>query len=124
MINRTLCGTLGAAALATIATLSLAGTSSADPPDMLPDAPIHRHFIKTANGRFVPVGPNLCQYPDLQQAFNEFHYNIHHSEYPAPGQTPPVVSVPSLGPQNGAPGLHNNHGAEIVGVRGCVIQPG
>ena len=52
----------------------------------------------------------------MQQAFNEFHYNIHHSQYPSP--TGPVI-VDTLGPQNGAPGLHNGQGGEIIGVAGC-----
>jgi hypothetical protein len=57
------------------------GPSSADPPRMLtPDAPPHRHFIVSPNGNEVMVGrPNICEHPELQQAFNEFHYNIHHS---------------------------------------------
>jgi hypothetical protein len=37
---------------------------------MLTTVPKHRHFIKTAEGNLVPVGPQICENPDLQQAFN------------------------------------------------------
>jgi hypothetical protein len=46
-------------------------------------------------------------------AFNEFHYNIHHSGDPVHG------NVATLGPQDGASGLHNGSGAEVIGVPGC-----
>lgn len=113
MINRKLCGALGAAVLATTGVLLSAGSIFADPPSTLPDAPFHRHFLVLPDGTLEPVGPNLCEHPELQQAFNEFHYNIHHSELPGVG------TIPTNGPQGGAPGLHNGHGAEIIGVRGC-----
>ena len=82
-------------------------------------AQIHRtmrHFLVNADGTLVPVGPQICGNPAMQQAFNQFHYNIHHSQYPSP--TGPVI-VETLGPQDGAPGLHNGQGAEIIGVGGC-----
>ena len=105
----TIATVLAALALASIAVLMFAGTTLADPPDILdPDAPAHRHFIETRNG-LVAVGPQICENPDLQLAFNEFHYNIHHSALP-----PPVGQIPTLGPQDGAPGLHNGRGAEIT----------
>jgi hypothetical protein len=77
--------------------------------DMLTPAqpPVRRHYIELEDGTRIPVGPNLCENPDLRLAFNEFHFNIHHSNGEA------------LGPQGGAPGLHDGHGAEIVGVPGC-----
>ena len=59
------------------------------------------------------MGPQICTDPSMQQAFNAFHYNVHHSEVPGIGD------VLTLGPQDGAPGLHNGHGAEVIGVRGC-----
>lgn len=99
-------------ASASIALFAFAGASFADPPEMLISPPDHRHFIVTPNG-LVPVGPQICQDSSLQQAFNEFHYNVHHSEVPGIGD------IPTLGPQDGAPGLHNGKGAEVIGVRGC-----
>ena len=72
-----------------------------------------RDVIVQEDGTLIPVGPNLCENPNLRQAFNEFHFNIHHS------QVPGIGDIETLGPQNGAPGLHNGHGAEIVGVGGC-----
>ena len=101
---------------APLALFAVAGTALADPPDMLINPPNHRHFIQNADGTLVPVGPQICGRPEMQQAFNAFHYNVHHSEFPSP--TGPVI-VPTLGPQDGARGLHNGQGAEIVGVRGC-----
>ena len=88
------------------------GSVFADPPSMFTDPPNHQHFIVTPNGD-VPVGPQICNNQDLQLAFNQFHYNIHHS------QVPGVGDVPTLGPQDGAPGLHNDVGAEMKGVPGC-----
>ena len=54
------------------------------------------------------VGPRVCDNPSLQQAFNQFHVNVHRVE---PG---------AIGPA--APGLHNARGAELV-VRGCSFVP-
>lgn len=96
-----------------LAVLTLAGPTLADPPGMLPDAAPHRHFVRTADGVLVPVGPQICDNPDLQQAFNEFHYNIHTSAQPGVG---PVLT---LGPQQGARGLHNTFGADLVVMAGC-----
>ena len=105
---------LAALALASVAMLMFAGPTLADPPGMLtPDAPLHRHFIVTPDGDLVPVGPQICENPDLQLAFNEFHYNVHHSALP-----PPVGQVETLGPQDGAPGLNNDRGAEFT-LAGC-----
>ena len=97
---------------ASIALFVFSGAGLADPPSLLINPPNHRHFIVTPNG-LVPVGPQICQDPSLQQAFNEFHYNVHHSEVPGIGD------IPTLGPQDGAPGLHNGIGAEVIGVGGC-----
>src|SRR6185503_14713252 len=107
-----------ALALAAAAFLVALGASStlADPPGTLVNPPNHRHFIQSPDGTLIPVGPQICGHPEMQQAFNEFHYNIHHSQYPSP--TGPVI-VDTLGPQNGAPGLHNGQGGEIIGVAGC-----
>lgn len=98
---------------AAIALLAFAGTSFADPPSTLISPPNHRHFIVKPDGGLVPVGPQICGHPERQQAFNAFHYNVHHSEVPGIGD------IPTLGPQDGAPGLHNDVGAEVIGVPGC-----
>jgi hypothetical protein len=103
---------LVALAAALLAVLTFAGPTLADPPTTLISPPNHRHFIVTPEG-LVPVGPQICGNPEMQQAFNQFHYNIHHSVVPGIGD------VPTLGPQDGAPGLHNDRGAEVIGVPGC-----
>lgn len=63
-------------------------------------------MLNTPNGGSVSVGPDICEDPDLQQAFNQFHYNVHRS------------GTATLGPQAGAPGLHDNRGADIT-AGGC-----
>jgi hypothetical protein len=83
--------------------LSFAVTSSADPG--LGTVPAHRHWIRTSQG-MVQVGPRLCDNPNLQNAFNQFHNNIH------------VATATSIG--QAAPGLHNLKGAEIT-FTGCAI---
>jgi hypothetical protein len=65
----------------------------------LPNVQPHRHYIRQANGDFTEVGPQVCDNPNLQRAFNQFHNNIH------------VATSASIGPA--APGLHNMKGAEI-----------
>jgi hypothetical protein len=100
-------------AAASVIALAPAGAALADPPGTLINAPNHRHFIVTPDGDLVPIGPDICANPDLQQAFNEFHYNIHHSEVPGTGH------VDTLGPQDGAPGLHDDLGADMTAMRGC-----
>jgi hypothetical protein len=72
-----------------------AATSLADP--NLTDVRPHRHWI---NG--VQVGPRVCDNPNLQEAFNQFHNNLHVSS--------------GFGPA--APGLHNGQGGEITAT-GC-----
>ena len=107
--------------LASIAVLLgvMAGTGIADP--NLVNVPTHRHWLGApANG--VQIGPRLCDNPNLQKAFNQFHFNIHHSFIPGTGQ------IDTLGPQDGAPGLHNGHGGEIgvtaIGPNRCGLPPG
>jgi hypothetical protein len=96
-------------AAASIALFTLAGTGIADPSDLfVTQVPPHRHFIQAANGNLVPVGPQVCEHPELMPAFEQFHYNVHHSFVPGFG------TVHTLGPQDGAPGLHNDKGATIV----------
>ncbi|MDQ3810084.1 MAG: hypothetical protein M3336_07330 [Chloroflexota bacterium] len=77
--------------------LGTALTSSADP--NLPNIRPHRHFVRTASGALVEVGPRVCDNPELQHAFNEFHVNVH------------LVTAGAIGPV--APGLHNGMGAEL-----------
>ena len=84
------------------------GAALADPPSMLTDVASHRHFLVTPNGDLVPIGPDICADPNLQDAFNQFHYNVHTSG-----------SRDTLGPQRGAPGLHDGTGAEITAIGGC-----
>jgi hypothetical protein len=77
-----------------------AATGLADP--NLSPVPAHRHFIQLQDGTRVAVGPDLCDNPDsvgIQQAFYQFHNNLH------------IATSSSIGPA--APGLHNLSGAEI-----------
>jgi len=67
----------------------------------LPDIGAHRHFVQTATGEWVEIGPDLCHNSNLQQAFNQFHSNVH------------VHVHDSNGPLPSAPGLHNGKGGEI-----------
>jgi hypothetical protein len=88
---------------AVLVALSAAVTSSADPG--LGPVPPHRHWIQTSNG-MVEVGPRVCDNPNLQSAFNQFHNNLHAASPTAIGAV--------------APGLHNLRGAEIT-FTGCVV---
>jgi hypothetical protein len=92
---------LGSAAL-----LALAATAvHADP--NLPNVPPHRHWINGAQ-----VGPDLCDNPGepgIQQAFNEFHNNLH------------IATPASIGPA--APGLHNGRCGEITPTPCSVTVP-
>ncbi len=36
----------------------------------------HRHFLQTPQG-LLPVGPQVCDAPRLQSAFNQFHAAVH-----------------------------------------------
>lgn len=83
------------------AILITVATSRADP--NLNNVPRHRHYVHTPAG-LVEVGPNVCDDPNLQRAFNQFHNNVH------------VVSGSAIGPA--APGLHNFTGAELH-ASGC-----
>ena len=94
------------ALLASVLLVGLVGftavTAAADP--NLNNVPAHRHYITMDGGERVQVGPRVCDNPDLQKAFNQFHNNIH------------VATGASIGPA--APGLHNLKGAEVF-ARGC-----
>jgi hypothetical protein len=73
-----------------------AATAAADP--NLANVPAHRHFITLSSGERIEVGPRVCDNPDLQKAFNQFHNNLH-------------VSA-GWGPA--APGLHDGDGVGIA----------
>ena len=96
-------------AAASVIALVPAAASLADPG--LNDVRRHQHYLLTPDGDLVPIGPDFCANPDLQGAFNQFHYNIHHSGSP-------TTTVETLGPQDGAPGLNNDVGADLA-VGGC-----
>jgi hypothetical protein len=91
------------------ALLVIPNIGAADP--NLADVAAHRHFIVTPTGQFIAVGPDLCDNagdPGIQQAFNQFHNNLH------------IATPSSIGPA--APGLHNGQGGELV-ARGCSFVP-
>ncbi len=96
-------------AAASVIALVPAGASLADPG--LNNVARHQHFLVLPNGDgvedWVPIGPDVCADPNLQEAFNQFHHNVHRSN----GTT--------LGPQQGAPGLHDGLGADMTAVGGC-----
>jgi hypothetical protein len=100
--------------LAAASVIALVPTSASLADPGLPNAARHKHFLVTPNGDRVSIGPDLCENPDLQQAFNQFHFNVHHSEIRVGGQPVPIAT---LGPQHGAPGLHNDRGAELIADR-------
>lgn len=97
-------------AAASVIALVPAGASLADPG--LSDVRAHQHYLQTPNGDRVAIGPNVCANPDLQDAFNQFHYNIHGSA------SSPTTPVETLGPQLGAPGLHDDQGGDLA-ISGC-----
>ena len=80
-----------------------AATATADP--NLNNVPAHRHWIQLNSGETVQVGPSVCDNPNLQQAFNQFHNNLH----------------VSAGHGGAAPGLHDDTGAEITFTPGCAL---
>ncbi len=109
---------LSVVAFASVALLVFAGPGTADP--NLVNAPPHQHWVITAQGEWIPVGPQVCPagtYPQLQEAFNQFHFNIHHSALPSVGQ------IDTLGPQHGAPGLHDQTGADMTGAPCSFVAP-
>jgi hypothetical protein len=94
------------AAIGAVLILMVPAVAASDPD--LTNVPAHRHFIVTPNGDFIPVGPDLCDNANLQNAFNEFHNNLH------------VATASSIGPA--APGLHDGQGGELV-ARSCSFVP-
>ena len=94
--------------------IAIPALAFADP--NVPNIPAHRHFVQTPSGKLVQVGPRLCDDASLQHAFNQFHINVHSSA------TSPTTPIDTLGPQHGAPGLHNFNGAELA-PRPCSFSP-
>ncbi len=90
----------------------------ADPNLDLDPIPRHRHFVALPSGELVQVGPRVCDDPSLQDAFNQFHSNVHHALSPI---SPPGAE-PGPGPEHGAPGLHNGFGADLTS-RSCSFVP-
>jgi len=66
VLTAVLVAILGVGALGTL------GASAGQAPPIFP----HRHFLVTPQG-LVPVGPTVCDNPNLQSAFNQFHAKIH-----------------------------------------------
>jgi hypothetical protein len=99
-----------AVVLATGAGLML-GANGAQADPNLPNVPQHRHFVETPSGNLAEVGPRVCGDASKQHAFNQFHFNIHTSGILG-------VGYESLGPQHGAPGVHNHEGSDLV-IRPC-----
>lgn len=60
------------AAAAALVGLAAAGAAGGPAPDI----PRHRHFIQVGT-TLVPIGPQVCERPSLQEAFNQFHANVH-----------------------------------------------
>ena len=50
----------------------VSGASAVQAPPVFP----HRHFLLTPDGP-VPVGPQVCENPSVQAAFNQFHAAVH-----------------------------------------------
>jgi hypothetical protein len=90
--------------VAAVAMLSPVAIAVADP--NLPNVPRHRHFVETPTGDRVEVGPRVCDDAGLQDAFNQFHNNVHRPFRVPAGEV--------LGPDQGAPGLHNDRGGELT----------
>jgi hypothetical protein len=100
----------------TIAAAVLIGATVAVADPNVPNIAAHRHFLATPSGKLVQVGPRLCDDARVQDGFNQFHINIHASA------TSPTTPIDTLGPQHGAPGLHNINGAELT-IRPCSFSP-
>ena len=66
---------------ATSAIVGVAAATAAPPGGVVR---AHRHFVVTANGDLVPVGPNACEDgPSIQ--FDNFHNNVHKGQPGANG---------------------------------------
>ena len=56
----------------TLIGLATAGAAGGPAPDVAP----HRHYLQIGD-TLVPVGPQVCETPSLQEAFNQFHAGVH-----------------------------------------------
>ncbi|UUZ58016.1 hypothetical protein [Nocardioides sp. B-3] len=54
----------------------MAALSAAQPAG---NVPAHHHYVNV-DGKMVEVGPNVCDMPSLQHAFNQFHAHVHVGE--------------------------------------------
>jgi hypothetical protein len=100
-------GRLAVGAAAVVAAIVFTVSNGNADPNLL-TVPAHRHWIQTPTGEYVEVGPNVCDNPNLQRAFNQFHNNVHR------------VTGSGIGPA--APGLHNGFGAELSASL-CDVTP-
>ena len=66
IVTALLVSIIGIGALGTLA------ASAGQAPPIFP----HRHLLLTPEG-LIPVGPAVCENPNLQSAFNQFHAKIH-----------------------------------------------
>ena len=64
-----------ALAVVAVSVFSLATAQAATAGTAPPVGP-HRHFLVTPQGT-IPVGPQVCENPNLQSAFNQFHAAVH-----------------------------------------------
>lgn len=62
--------------VAVIASAVLVGGATAVQAGPAPPVVPHRHFLVTPDG-LVPVGPQVCERPSLQEAFEQFHASVH-----------------------------------------------
>jgi len=60
------------ASAAALIALASAGASGGPAPDVAK----HRHFVQIGT-TLIPVGPQVCEMPSLQEAFNQFHAGVH-----------------------------------------------
>jgi hypothetical protein len=82
---------------AAAALVGLAAAGAAGGP--APDVPKHRHYLQI-NGTLVPIGPQVCERPSLQEPFNQFHANVH-------------IGTPGTFAMD-----HEHNGTDII-ARGC-----
>ena len=61
-----------AAAVAFLVAIGAPAVSAGQAPPVAP----HRHILLTPQGP-LPVGPQVCENPGLQAAFNQFHAAVH-----------------------------------------------
>ena len=88
-----------AAVFSTAVVLGLSFAPVADAKGPAPFVPAHVHYLLQQDGTKVFVGPDACGRPDLQTAFNNFHWNIH------------------VGPANSA--FDHEHNPNDIKAQGC-----